>query len=263
MELVCLTHADIELTEQQQVATLCEQLRPDVVINTAAYLKVDECETSVEKAFLVNAIAVKYLAQHCARSGAVLVHFSTDYVFDGEKSSPYQEDDTTAPLNAYGLSKLAGELFARYCLPQQHIIIRTSGLYGPVGSSGKGGNFVETMLRLAYAGREIRVVADQVFSPTYAPDLAKAVLDLVGGSARGIFHLTNSGETSWHEFARQIFREAGVAPSLAAISAQEYASAARRPAYSVLANSRAAASGMHPLRDWRQGLRDYLKARAS
>lgn len=260
-ELVGLTHAEIEITERGQVTEILTKIAPTLVINTTGFLRVDESESVPETACLVNGIAVKHLAEACARLGATLVHFSTDYVFDGDKKTPYTESDTPSPVNAYGLSKLMGEHFLRYTLPEDHLIVRTSGVYGPAGSRNKGGNFIETMLRLANEGRSLSVVDDQVFSPTYAPDLAGAVLDLLGNGVRGTVHLANSGETSWHGFARRAFELANLTPRLTPTTSSEYAAAARRPAYSVLDNGRAYGHGLPRMRPWEEGLADYLTKR--
>src|SRR6516165_2880055 len=168
---VPLTHADIEITDSRSVKFAFERHRPDVVINMAAFHRVDDCETEMERAFQVNAFAVRGLAQACRQFGAVLVHFSTDYVFAGEKTEPYVETDRPGPLSVYGASKLAGEYLVSATL-SRHFLIRTCGLYGLGGSRSKGGNFVETMLRLAAAGKPLRVVSDQVATPTYTEDLA-------------------------------------------------------------------------------------------
>jgi dTDP-4-dehydrorhamnose reductase len=259
--LVGLTHAEIEITNGPRVVEILTELSPGLVINTAGFLRVDECESVPEKACLVNGVAIKYLAEACAGLSATLVHFSTDYVFDGEKRTPYTESDTPSPINAYGLSKLMGEQFLRYLLPEDHLIVRTSGVYGPAGSRNKGGNFIETMLRLAGEGRAISVVDDQIFSPSYAPDLAGAVLTLISEGVRGTVHLTNSGVVSWHDFARRAFELAALSPRLTPISSSEFGAAARRPAYSVLDNGRAHESGLPPMRSWDLGLADYLSAR--
>ena len=258
IDLVGLTHGDIDVTDRGQVAAAFALLCPDLVINTAGFLRVDECERVPDQAMLVNGIALKYVAEACAEAGAVLVHFSTDYVFDGEKGAPYLEDDAVAPVNAYGVSKLAGEHFVRYGLPDDHLIVRTSGLYGPAGSASKGGNFIETMLRLAAAGKGLKVVDDQVFSPTYAPDLAAFVVQLIDAGARGTFHITNAGMTTWHDFAKSAFELAGVRAELQPISTADYGAAAPRPKYSVLKNERARSVGLPKPRAWDEALAEYI-----
>ena len=262
-ELVGLTHAELDITNEAQVTAAVEALRPEIVINTSGFLRVDECERVPDQAMLVNGIALKYLAAACVEHGTVLVHFSTDYVFDGTKGRAYEEGDATAPINAYGVSKLAGEQFVRYGRPDDHLIVRTSGLYGPAGSASKGGNFIETMLRLAAAGKSLAVVDDQVFSPAYAPDLAVSVLQLIEDGARGTFHVTNAGVTSWYAFAERAFHLAGLKPELRPVSTAEYAAPAARPRYSVLDNARARSSGLPQARPWEDALAEYMSARGA
>ena len=168
-----LTHGEIEIRDPDSIHKALQTHRPDLVINTAAWHRVDDIEREPRPAFEVNALGVRNLALACREFNCALMHFSTDYVFDGRKRTPYEETDTPNPLSAYGISKLAGEHFIRYLWPK-HYIVRSTGLYGVAGSSGKGGNFVETMLRLARAGKPIRVVDDQVLTPTYTADLAAA-----------------------------------------------------------------------------------------
>ncbi len=260
-DLVCLTHADIEITDRQNVDSVLSNVAPNIVINTAGFLRVDDCEKVPETAVAVNALGAQYLAEHCRDNNALLVQLSTDYVFDGCKREPYREDDKAEPLNAYGLSKLMGECFVRYLLPESHLIVRTSGLFGSAGSTSKGGNFIETMLRLAGAGKALRVVDDQVFSPTYAPDLAEVLLDLIEAGARGVFHVSNAGCTSWYEFARSAFELAEIEANLMPTTSAEYASPARRPDYSVLDNARASRYATSKMPPWQDGLQRYLLAR--
>ena len=262
-ELIGLTHADMEITDKEEVQSILGNIAPDIVINTAGFLRVDECESVPERACSVNALAVKYLAESVAKRSCLFVQFSTDYVFDGDKTTPYTESDTTTPVNAYGISKLMGEHFLRYCLPDEHLIVRTSGVFGIAGSTNKGGNFIETMLRLAKAGREISVVDDQIFSPTYAPELARETLDLIGAGARGAVHVTNSGTTTWHDFARAAFVGTGLRPNLRAVSSSEYGAPAARPRYSVLDNGHAIELGAAPMRPWQDALSEYLELRTT
>jgi dTDP-4-dehydrorhamnose reductase len=260
-DLVAPARAELDVTDPAAVEAAVAAARPAVVINTTAAHRVDDIERDPAPAFAVNAVAAHHLARIAARHGARLVHFSTDYVFGGAGPGPYAEDAPPAPLNAYGVSKLAGERLVLNADPA-HLVIRTSGLYGVAGSSGKGGNFVETMLRLAREGRPIRVVADQILAPTYTADLAEAVLRLLAlDPPGGVYHLTNSGACSWLEFARRIFALAGLAPDLRGISSAEWGAPARRPANSVLANARAARLGLPPLRPWQDALAAYLAAR--
>lgn len=258
-ELVPLTHADIEVTDAARVRSVLVGVQPLWVINTAAFHRVDDCETQTAAAFEVNALGVKNLAE-CSRDlDARLVHFSTDYVFDGSKREPYVESEPLSPISAYGISKAAGEHFVRYLLPEQHVIVRSSGLYGVAGASGKGGNFVETMLRLAANGEQIRVVHDQVSTPTFTLDLAQTLLELMALGGRGTFHITNAGQCSWFEFAAEIFAASDLHPQLIAITSQEYGAPAPRPPYSVLANTALKSLGLSQPRPWQQALRHYLR----
>ncbi len=258
-ELIELTHADLEVADLEQVRSVLRGIGPTRVINTSAYHRVDDCETYVIEAFRVNALALKHLADTCRELGASLIHFSTDYVFDGEKGVPYLETDPPTPVSAYGVSKAAGEQILRYALPDDHLLIRSSGLYGLAGASGKGGNFAEAMLRLARQGQPIRVVDDQVCAPTYTHDLAETLFEVIEADARGTIHITNSGQCSWYEFAGAIFSLLRLHPDFGPISSAEYDAPARRPAYSVLANNRLRDLGIAQPRPWRDALADYLR----
>lgn len=255
--LIPLTHADLDVTDPKQSEAVLDRYAPDLILNTAAYHRVDECEDFPAKAYEVNAIAVRNLARLAKAHGAVLVHFSTDYVFDGSVKRPYTEADPPCPLGAYGVSKLAGEHFIR-AVHDRHFIIRTCGLYGIAGSSGKGGNFIETMLRLAREGKEIRVVGDQVLTPTSAKELAKKVRQLVETDAYGLYHITNNGACSWYEFAAAIFEMVGVHPELQETTSGAFGAKAPRPVYSVLDNANLRALGLDDLRHWRDALKEYL-----
>ena len=254
---VPLTRAHIDVRDFHQVQQVLKEIQPDVVINTAAFTRVDDCEDQPEVAFAVNALGAWNVARVCEDLGCILVQISTDYVFDGQKRTPYTEEDLPRPLNVYGVTKLAGEHFVHaYC--EKHFIVRTSGLYGIAGSRGKGGNFVETMIRLAREGRPIRVVNDQVLSPTYTLDLAEKIVELMATEAYGCYHMTNAGQCSWYEFATQIFHLLGLHPTLVPITSEAYGAKARRPSYSVLANDNIAMIGVEPLRPWTQALTAYL-----
>jgi dTDP-4-dehydrorhamnose reductase len=231
------------------------------VLNTAAWNAVDAAESEPRRAFVLNADAVGALAATCQALGATLVHFSTDYVFDGATRAPYTERDTPNPLSAYGESKLAGERLATERCARA-LVIRVSGLFGVAKSAGKGGtNFVETMLALARGGRALRVVADQVLGPSYTLDVARAVWRVVAAGHTGLCHITSGGETSWHDFARAIFRLEGLEPSLTAVSSDEYGARARRPRYSVLAHETLRALGVDEPRPWPEALAAYLAER--
>lgn len=260
-DLVPLTHSDLELTDRAHVWGTLRKYRPDLILNTAAYHQVDECEKFPERAFAVNAVAVRELAIAAKAIGATLVHFSTDYVFDGRRRTPYHEDDLPGPLSVYATSKLAGEYFVRATLPQ-HFVIRTCGLYGLAGRCSKMGNFVETMLRLAREGREIRVVGDQIVTPTSAKELAHKVRQLVETGAYGLYHISNSGDCSWYQFASAIFEMIGLSPRLQETTAAAFGAPAMRPSYSVLDNANLRSLGLDDLRYWRDALADYLAERA-
>lgn len=257
-EAVRLTHADIEICDQDATWKILSGLKPRVVINTAAYHDVDRCEANLAKAFEVNALAVHHLATMCVKLGATLVHFSTDYVFGGDQKREvaYDEIDTPWPLNVYGASKLLGERFIQDLCPK-YFIVRTSGLFGIAGSSGKGGNFIETMLRLAEDDEPIRVVNDQRFSPTYAIDLAQRVGMLLYGARHGLYHITNSDNCTWYEFAEKIFELAELKPDLTSVSTATFGAGAKRPYFSVLRSEKL----FSRLRPWTEALEAYLEER--
>jgi dTDP-4-dehydrorhamnose reductase len=262
-ELIPLTDKDIEISDMSSVKQAFSKYKPDIIINTAAYVRVDDCEDERDKAFLVNALGARNVAVVAQELGARLVHLSTDYVFGGEdepRTTPYTEFDTPVPLSIYGKSKLAGEDFVRhFCL--RHFIVRTSGLFGVAGSSGKGGNFVETMLKLAKERDELRVVNDQVFSPTYTLDLARKMAQLMTTDYYGIFHITNRGACSWYEFTTEILKLAGVKTPVVPTTSDQYPQKARRPRYSVLDNYQLRLLGMDDMPTWQEALKDYLIAR--
>jgi len=258
--VVPVTHAQLDVCSPERITDVMAESRPDVVISTAAFHRVDECETKQAQAFQVNGTGAMNLAVACQRSGATLVHFSTDYVFGGySKNTPYQESDLTAPLNVYGASKVLGELLIP-AYTDRYFVLRVCGLYGVAGSSGKGGNFVETMLKKAQAGDAIRVVDDQILTPTYTGDLAKAVHDLIATGNFGLYHLSSEGECSWYDFTRQIFREAGLDAKLSPVKSAEFASPVKRPSYSVLSKAKARALGV-TIPSWKDALARYLKER--
>ncbi|MBI4514717.1 MAG: dTDP-4-dehydrorhamnose reductase [Deltaproteobacteria bacterium] len=255
-----LRHSELELRDHDAVCRRLDAERPEVVINTAAFHRVDDCEREVEAAFAVNVFAVLNLARWCRDHQAQLMHFSTDYVFAGDVAAARGEGDLPGPLSVYGTSKLAGEYLVRQTCPR-HIVIRTCGLYGHAGSSGKGGNFVETMLRLAAERKPIRVVADQILTPTATVDLAAKVAQLLETREYGLYHITNAGSCSWFEFARKIFQLAGVAAELSPTTSAAFGAPARRPAYSVLRHDQLARLGLDDLPPWDDALARYLRGR--
>jgi dTDP-4-dehydrorhamnose reductase len=258
--IVPLSHQDLEICDHANTREVLTGLRPDAVINTAAYHRVDDCEDHESRAFETNAAAVLNLGRICNDLDALLVHVSTDYVFggDGDRTSPYTEEDPPCPLNVYGASKLAGEnLLREEC--RRHLIVRTSGLYGLAGER----NFVAIMLGLAGKGRPIRVVDDQRLAPTYTAHVARKMVQLLASTARGTVHVTNQGKCTWHEFARRLFELTGLTPDLTPITSQEFGAKATRPAYSVLANEALTRAGLDPMPHWSQGLADYLAGKRS
>jgi dTDP-4-dehydrorhamnose reductase len=249
--------AELDVQDEAAVARVIGGARPDVVVNAAAYTAVDQAETDVEACFRVNAVGPLYLARAASKAGALLVHVSTDYVFDGKKAQPYVEEDPPRPLSVYGASKLAGEqlVIASGC---PYLVVRTSGLFGPGGSRAKGGCFVDRILERARAGKPLKVVSDQVFSPTYAPDLAEAIVSLVRKGSRGLFHVTNSGSCTWHGLAVAALERAGVGVLAEEIRARDLGAPARRPAHSILSKARYEAQGLPPLRAWSEALEEHL-----
>ncbi|HEY1756567.1 MAG TPA: dTDP-4-dehydrorhamnose reductase [Bryobacteraceae bacterium] len=253
--------AAADITDAARVEHALTQFAPAMVLNAAAYNQVDLAEKEPVTAFQVNALAVRNLALVCLQTGAKLVHFSTDYVFDGLAGRAYREEDDTHPLGAYAVSKLAGELYARAYLDQA-LILRTSGVYGPAGMDTSRGNFVEMMLRLAAKGQPIRVVEDLSASPTYAPALAARTADLVERGASGIFHLGGGSPISWFDWAAKIFTAAGLKPPLEPTTEREFRSPARRPKNSALSNAKAEALGIAPMPSLDETMQAYLEARA-
>ena len=248
--------ADIDITSLESVLKVFRDLKPEVVINCAAYTDVDGCESNIETAMAVNGEGVGYLAMACRDIGALLVQVSTDYIFDGGKGTPYVEDDAPCPLSVYGESKLAGEMNAAFC--PEHLIVRTQWLYGLHGK-----NFVETMLRLGAEKDELTVVDDQIGSPTWTVDLARAIIALIDGGCRGIYHAANSEYCSWNGFAKAIFEEAGLNVSVRPMTTTELNRPARRPLYSTLECSKLTGdTGFQP-QSWRNALQEYLRLRTS
>ncbi len=259
-EVLSLSHADADICDEDAVARHARSFHPDCIVNTAAFHRVDDCEDEVERSFAVNAVALKGLCSVAASVGATLVHFSTDYVFDGAERRPYRETDVPNPISIYGMSKLAGEQIVRR-YGERYFLIRTCGLYARDGSRSKGGNFVETMLRLAAEGRTIRVVNDQVATPTSAKDLVKSLVPLLHSDRYGLYHMTNNGSCSWFEFAKEIFKLANLPAKVQPVSSAEFRAKARRPPYSVLDNLALREAGFPELPPWQQALAEYLRER--
>ncbi len=258
-EVVGLTHAEIDIVEHENTRIILSNLAPQVIINTAAYHRVDEMEDNIAKSFAVNADAIRNLALISRDLDAVFVHYSTDYVFGGDSTRqiPYSETDAPYPINVYGVSKLAGEYFARDLAPK-HFVIRSSGLYGVAGSSGKGGNFIENMIGRARDGKTTKVVADQRLTPTFTIDLAQKTVALIQTDAYGLYHLTNTSDCSWYEFAETIYRHTAFPPEFGPTTTAEFGAKATRPPYSVLDNHNLRSIGLAEMRPWQEALQDYL-----
>ncbi len=259
--LAALTHSDIEITSMKSVRCVCEEHKPDIIINTAAFVRVDDCETEIDECFRINALGSRNVAVVAQELQAKLVYISSDYVYGGSVESrtvPFTEFDIPIPINTLGRSKVAGERFARsFC--NRHFIIRTSGLFGIAGSSGKGGNFVETIIKLAHEQDELRIVKDQVFSPTYSCDLARKIIEIASTECYGIYHITNKGMCSWWEFARKILDLAGLPTTAIPITSEQFPQVAKRPSYSVLDNYHLRLMGIDDMRHWEEALEDYLQ----
>lgn len=251
-EVRATTRTACDITDPAAVDAVLEDADPEVLVNCAAWTRVDAAESHHDQAFSANAVGPRVLATACAGRDVLLVHLSTDYVFDGSATTPVDESEPPQPRSTYGASKLAGEEEVRH-LARRHQVVRTSWLYGQ-----KGPNFVLTMLRAAEQGTPLRVVSDQVGTPTWTGHLAPALLRLIARDVPGTFHLTNSGQVSWHGFAQAIFAAQGMATEVAAITTAEWPTAAPRPAYSVLDNRAWRLLGEDPLPDWREGLHAYL-----
>jgi dTDP-4-dehydrorhamnose reductase len=257
-EVVPLYYPDFDITQAQRTREVLRRLNPEAVINTAAYHRVDECEDNPQTSFLVNAVAVRDLALTARELGVILVHFSTDYVFDGQKKRPYIEEDRPFPLSVYAASKLAGEFFVR-ALVERYFLVRTCGLYGEASSREKGYNFVDRMIAWAEEGKLLRIVNDQWVTPTSSAELAEKISELIRTPHFGLFHLTNEGECTWYQFAQEIFSLLGRKPRLEGVDSRSFGARARRPLYSVLENKKAKDIGLSPLSPWRVALKSYLK----
>lgn len=231
---------------------------PDVVVNCAAFADVDGCETRAERAFALNALAVERAARASAGAGATFVTISTDYVFDGRARRPYGEDDAAAPLNVYGISKLAGELLVER-LESQALIVRTCGLYGQPRPAGTGGDFVGRLVSRAQQGERVAVVSDAIVSPTFAEHVAAAIAALLGAGARGLYHAAAAEPVTWYDFAAELLARAGIGARLEPIRLRDWKAAARRPLYSALDSAKLGAAGF-AMPTWREGIAEYLRA---
>ena len=260
-EVCALTHADLEVANIESVSACLRPMHPDVIVNTAAMHHVENCESEPEKAYAVNALGPRNLARIARELGAVLMHVSTDYVFDGSKGSPYVEEDAPRPLSAYGITKLAGEHFVR-CTTERHFVIRSSGLYGKSPCRAKGGlNFVELMLKLARERGEVRVVDGEVVSPTSTEELARQMVVLSRSECYGLYHATAEGSCSWYEYAREIFTMTNTRVTLKVAAPDEFPAKVPRPKYSVLENRALKIRGFNMFEPWQNALHKYLQKR--
>jgi dTDP-4-dehydrorhamnose reductase len=258
-DAVCsLTHSDVEISDLASVSHALEDIQPQVIVNTAAMHHVENCEREPEKAFAVNALGPRNLAIVARDLGAVLMHVSTDYVFDGSKGSPYSEEDNPRPLNAYGITKLAGEQFVG-ATTARHFVVRTSGLYGKSPCRAKGGlNFIELMLKLAKERGEVRVVDSEVVTPTSTAELAQQLVELSRSDSYGLYHATAEGSCSWHEFAQEIFTITDTPVTLKVAAPDEFPAKVARPKYSVLENRALKSRGLNAFKPWQDALHKYL-----
>jgi dTDP-4-dehydrorhamnose reductase len=256
--LVSQTRVDLDVTDPGALELFIRSVHPEVVLNTVAFNQTEVCEDDPVNALAVNTLAPRSLARLCVGVGARLIHFSTDFVFDGNKGSPYGESDAPNPLSVYALSKYGGERFV-LAASDQNLVCRTAGLYGAAGSRAKGGNFVQAILSRAQKGEPLRVVNDIFQSPTFARDLAEKTWELVGlKTGGGILHLTNSGGCSWFQLAQAVMEIRGLSSSLTPIPASQWPGKMRRSPDTRLVSERLALFGLSPLRPWRDALTAYL-----
>jgi dTDP-4-dehydrorhamnose reductase len=253
-----LTHSEIEISDLRSVSQALEGIRPQIIVNTAAMHHVENCEREPERAFAINALGARNLAIVARELGGVVMHVSTDYVFDGSKGSPYAEEDNPRPLNAYGVTKLAGEHFVRETTAR-HFVVRTSGLYGKSPCRAKGGlNFIELMLKLAKERGEVRVVDSEVVTPTSTAELAQQLVQLSRSDCYGLYHATAEGSCSWYEFAREIFAITDTQVGLKVAAPDEFPAKVARPKYSVLENRALKSRGLNAFKPWQEALHKYL-----
>ncbi|WP_428909664.1 dTDP-4-dehydrorhamnose reductase [Niallia sp. Krafla_26] len=244
--------SDFDLTNEAEVRSYVQKVKPDAIIHCAAYTNVDQAETDRDNAYKVNALGTKFLAQTANEIQAKMVYVSTDYVFNGSATEPYEVYHPTKPLGVYGETKLAGEEFLISNL-DAHYIVRTAWVYG-----SNGNNFVKTMLRLGEERGEVGVVHDQIGSPTYTVDLASFLVELIESDKFGIYHASNSGICSWYEFAVEIFKQSGLAVKVNPLTSDQFPRPATRPKYSVLSKNKLIEEGFTPLRNWKEALTAYL-----
>ncbi|BBC24319.1 dTDP-4-dehydrorhamnose reductase [Pseudanabaena sp. ABRG5-3] len=256
-QFTALTRDDVDITQAESVQKTLTSQKFDVVINSAAYVRVDDCEQEVDTAFKVNAFGALHVARACREIDALCVHISTDYVFRGDQSSAYIESDLADPINIYGASKLAGENLVRQTTPRS-LILRISSVFGKAGASGKGGNFIETIIKKAKAGDPLRVVNDMFMSPTYTYDAARLLDELLQSGATGVIHGANTGLCSWYEFASQALKLANISHPIESIPASTFPTKATRPMNSALTSDRLESITNFKMRPWQEALTAYL-----
>jgi dTDP-4-dehydrorhamnose reductase len=262
-EVLPLAHSDIELSDADSISNRLKERSPQVIVNTAAMHHVENCEREPQKAFAVNGIGARYLAFAARELGAVLMHISTDYVFDGAKGSPYVETDAPMPLNVYGNTKLSGEYFVR-ATADKHFVVRTSAIYGKSPCRAKGGlNFVELMLKLAKERDVLRVVDSEMVTPTPTAEIARQLVTLSRSNAYGLYHATAEGSCSWYQFAREIFALTNTKVNLQVAGPNEFPAKVPRPKYSVLENCELKKRSLNVFKPWQQGLVEYLSSRTT
>jgi dTDP-4-dehydrorhamnose reductase len=259
-EVCPLSHSDVELSDIDSVSGHLQKLRPEIVVNTAAMHHVENCEREPQKAFAVNGIGAQNVSLASRAIGAIVMHVSTDYVFDGAKGSPYEETDAPRPLNVYGNTKLSGEYFVRSAA-DKHFVLRTSAIYGQNPCRAKGGlNFIELMMKLAKERDELRVVDSEIVTPTPTVEIAHQIVVLSRSDKYGLYHATAEGRCSWYEFAREIFSLTNTKVNLQIAGPNEFPMKVARPKYSVLENRALKNSGLNVFKPWQEGLRNYLSA---
>ncbi len=254
IEAVGVNSDDMNITDKESVDRCIDSIHPDAVIHCAAWTAVDAAEDEQEACNAVNVSGTEYIAEACRRNNAVMMYFSTDYVFDGEGTTPWKPEDKTAPIGAYGSSKCLGEEAVRHILPDRHFIIRLQWVYGINGK-----NFVKTMLRLSETHDRLTVVSDQVGGPSYTKDIARVACDMIATDKYGTYHVANTGYCSWYEFARAIFEEAGRQVEVVPVSSEEYPAKAKRPHNSRLDTSKLKANGFEELPPWQDALHRFIQ----
>jgi len=256
-EVVALTHADIEIAAMDSAREVLTNLKPDVVINTAAFHNVPKCEEDPPASFKINGLGALNLAKLSEDLHFKLAHYSTDYVFDGAKQQPYVESDCPNPLNVYALTKLDGEHFIK-AYSEAHFILRVSGIYGKTPCRAKGGNFIDTMRKAAANRPLVKVVRDEVLTPTSTAEIARNTWELIQTDAYGLYHMTAEGQCSWYEFAQVIFNKLNLQTPLESCTVDEFPSPVKRPFYSVLENAELKTIGLNRMAHWKEALETYL-----